>query len=224
MLTIEEVARRLNTPVETLDRWARQGKIPMNFIHGRYSMRAEVLEQWAKDHNLEYTCEGPGPCAEERPERPFDSIQAAMKRGGLFYDVPATDRDTALRSAVELIPGLEPSDRPRVLESLLEREQLASTGIGNGIALPHPRSNPGIRLEMPQITTCFLSGGVEFGAIDSQPVSVLMILLSNSTKQHLAMLSRLSYYLREADFRRCLHERGTEASIFKQIEAMEARG
>jgi PTS system nitrogen regulatory IIA component len=55
---------------------------------------------------------------------------------------------------VDVIPGIPAADKDMVLESLIEREQLASTGIGNGIALPHPRSNPGITLAMPQITTC----------------------------------------------------------------------
>ena len=125
---------------------------------------------------------------------------------------------------METIPGIDPSDRRRVLDSLIEREQLASTGIGNGIALPHPRSNPGITLEMPQITTCFLARAVDFEAIDARPVSTLMVLLSNSTKQHLAMLSKLSYYLRDNDFRRRLVDKSGPTSIFNQIKAMESKG
>jgi PTS system nitrogen regulatory IIA component len=224
MLTIDEVARRLNVPIETAHRWVRQGKIPMGRSRGQYTIRAEMLERWAKDHNLEFACQGPDSCEEQAVEQAFDSIYSAMQRGGLFFDVPATDRDTALHAAVDRIPGLTVSDRARILESLMEREQLASTGIGNGIALPHPRSNPGITLAMPQITTCFLSRNVNFEAIDHRPVSVLMVLLSNSTKQHLAMLSRLSYYLRNASFRKCLSNKATEDSVFDRIKSMESKG
>ena len=128
-----------------------------------------------------------------------------------------------LGAAVDLIPGIPASHRGRVLKSLLEREQMASTGIGNGIALPHPRSNPGITLAMPQITTCFLACAVDLGAIDSRPVSILMVLLSNSTKQHLAMLSKLSYYLRDTGFRQCLLNKSDHPSIFDHIKTMESR-
>ncbi len=195
----------------------------MNRSRGRYTIRSEMLERWAKDHNLEFAGGGPDRSAGPVADQSFDGIFAAMQRGGLFFDVPAEDRETALRAAVDVIPGISSADRPKVLEVLLEREQLASTGIGNGIALPHPRSNPGIQLAMPQITTCFLSRGGDFAAVDNRPVAVLMVLLSNSTKQHLAMLSKLSYYLRDASFRECLLKNATEASVFDKIKSIESK-
>ena len=224
MLTIQEVAGRLNVPIETVHRWVRQGKIPMHHSRGKYTIRAEMLQRWATDHKLDIVGQGPDPVAQQAGEQAFDGILPAMQRGGLFYDIRGNDRDSVLRAAVDLIPGIAGTDRIRVLEGLTEREQLASTGIGNGIALPHPRSNPGITLAMPQITTCFLNRAVDFEAIDSQPVSILMVLLSNSIKQQLAMLSRLSYYLRNASFRQCLLNKLDQASIFDQIKTMESKG
>ena len=222
MLTIEEVAGRLNVPVETVYRWVRQGKIPMHQSRGKYTIRAEMLERWATDHKLDIVARGPDPAAQQE-EQTFDGILPAMQRGGFFYDIQGNDRESVLRAAVDLIPGIAAADRGRVLESLAEREQLASTGIGNGIALPHPRSNPGITLAMPQITTFFLKCAIDYEAIDSRPVSILMVLLSNTTKQHLSMLSKLSYYLRDASFRQCLLNNLDQASIFDHITAMESK-
>lgn len=223
-LTINEVAARLNLPAETIHRWIRQGKIPMRRSGGTYAIRSELLEVWANEHKLEIqeqSGKGDAPGA-SAPE--FDSVLEAMQRGGVFYDLSASDRETALQGAVDHIPNLSPDEGQRVFEKLLEREQLASTGIGHGIALPHPRSQPDITLSMPQITTCFLADAIPFGAIDGKPVNVLMVLLSHSTKQHLTMLSRLSFYLREPDFRAYLLSQPPVSEILSKIGAMESAG
>lgn len=222
-LTIKDVAVRLNLPVETVHRWVRQGKIPMQRAGGTYTIRTEMLERWADEHKLEIHDQS-NRGVEQGPQEPeFDSILLAMKRGGVFYDVKGGNRETALHSAVKHIPNVEPVDCDRIYEKLLERELLASTGIGHGIALPHPRSHLDIPLKTPQITTCFLDGGIAFEAIDGQPVNVLMVLLSHSTKQHLAMLSKLSYYLRDPEFRNHLLTRPSRSEIFSKIAALESK-
>jgi len=221
-LTINEVASRLKLPVETLHRWVRQGKIPMQRSGDTYTIRAEMLERWAKEHKLEIleqSDQDPGNTTDE-PE--FDSIFAAMQRGGVFYDLSGSDRESVLQAAVEHIPNLSADESLQVYDKLIEREHLASTGIGHGIALPHPRSHPDIALDMPQITTCFLRNAVHFDAIDGQPVRVLMVLLSHSTKQHLAMLSKLSFHIREPEYRDYLLTQPPKPDILSRISALES--
>ena len=218
MLSIKDVATRLNLPIETVLRWVRQGKIPMQSIRGEYVIRLAMLERWATDHKLDVHTPAAMVASDVEPD--FDGILPAMERGGIFYDVGGDQREAVLRSAVELIPNINPSDVDLVYETLLEREILASTGIGHGIALPHPRSSLRL-LDMPQITTCYLSQSVDFEAVDGQPVSVLMVLLSRSTKQHVTMLSKLSFHLRDAGFRKFLLTRPTKTDIFNAISEME---
>jgi nitrogen PTS system EIIA component len=220
MLSIKEVAQRLNLPVETLLRWIRQGKIPMQSIHGEHVIRSEMLERWATDHKLNVF--SPAAPVTSTVEPAFDGILPAMERGGVLYDVPGDRRETVLRSAVESIPNIPPADYDILYNTLIEREKLASTGIGHGIALPHPRSNPGLALDLPQITTCFLSKAVDFEAIDGRPVSILMVLLSQSTRQHVTMLSKLSFCLRDSAFRNFLRSRPAKAEIFNAIMDMES--
>lgn len=223
-LTINEVAARLKLPVETLHRWVRQGKIPMQRSGETYTIRAEMLERWAKEHKLEIM-EQADQQVETVPDEPeFDSIFEAMQRGGVFYDLSGGDRESVLQAAVNQIPNLSPDERQLVCDKLVERELLASTGIGNGIALPHPRSHPDIALGKPQITTCFLTDAVAFDAIDGQPVQVLMVLLSHSTKQHLTMLSKLSFYLREPEFRDYLLTQPSQSEILARISMLESAG
>lgn len=222
-LNINEVADRLNLPVETVHRWVRQGKIPMQRSHDTYTIRKEMLERWADEHKFEIQDQSRGGEQKSMEEPEFDSILLAMQRGGVFFDLPGGDREAVLRAAVQHIPNIESGERDRVYEKLIERERLASTGIGHGIALPHPRTHPDISLAMPQITTCFLSGAVPFEAIDGQPVQVMMVLLSNSTKQHLVMLSKLSFLLRDPTFRNLLLTKPSQAEIFEKISALESK-
>lgn len=221
-LTINEVALRLKLPVETIHRWIRQGKIPMRRSGETFIIRSEMLERWANEHKLEIQEQSDKGVALQAETPEFDSILEAMQRGGVFYDLCASDRETALKAAVDHIPNISPDEVQPVYEKLLERELLASTGIGQGIALPHPRSQPDIALAMPQITTCFFANAVSFDAIDGQPVKVLMVLLSHSTKQHLTMLSKLSFCLRASDFRTYLMSQPPIEEIWSRIAAMES--
>ncbi|RJQ75459.1 MAG: helix-turn-helix domain-containing protein [Desulfobacteraceae bacterium] len=218
-LTIEQVAQRLNMPVETVQRWIRQGKIPMQRHRGEYTIRSEMLERWADEYKLKI--HAPPPAA-LKAEFVFDGVAAAMRRGGIVPNLDAGTREAFLQAAVARIPNIDPQERPIVLERLIERERLASTGIGHGIALPHPRTQPEIGLLRPQITTCFLARPIDFDAIDQRPVSVLMILLGVSTKLHLSLLSRLSFYLRDRTFRDFLLSAPAAETLLSRVDQMEA--
>jgi PTS system nitrogen regulatory IIA component len=222
-LSINEVAACLNLPVETVHRWVRQGKIPMRRRGDSYTIRPEMLERWADEHKLEIQDQTAGESLKGVEEPEFDSILQAMQRGGVFYDVQGTDRESSLQSAVQHIPNIAAGTRSLIFEKLLERELLASTGIGHGIALPHPRSHLDIALVSPQITTCFLCRCVPYDAIDGQPVQVLMVLLSQSTKQHLVMLSKLSFFLRDPAFRSQLSTKPSRSEIFNKIAELESK-
>jgi len=144
-----------------------------------------------------------------------------MQRGGIFYDLTGESKEAALQAAVAKIPHLERIDRKIVFEKLVEREQLASTGIGHGIALPHPRANPGVGLMLPQISTCFFTKSVPYDAIDHKPVSVMMVLLSGSTKLHLTLLSKISFYLRNSSFRDYLLTAPPAKDLLDKVAGMQ---
>lgn len=223
MLTIHDVARRLRLPVETVRRWVTQGKIPMFLSRGEYTMRQEMLERWAEEHQLNIHV--PSPASPEDPAlSEFDGILPAMHRGGVFYGLEGDTKAVVLQAAVDCIPNLRADERSLIFEKLMEREGLASTGIGHGIALPHPRANPGIGLPLPQISTCFVMRPIPFDAIDHQPVSVLMVLLSGSIRLHLTMMSKLSFFLRNRAFRRQLLKAPDPETLLALVAEAESNG
>ncbi len=94
------------------------------------------------------------------------------------------------------------SDRDGIFKQLLDREELGSTGLGNGVAVPHVKEAPvdGLRLAV-----AISEAGVPFGAIDGRPVHILFLVLGPCGSQpveHLNVLRWVSGLARNGDFRR----------------------
>ncbi|MBW2321559.1 MAG: PTS sugar transporter subunit IIA [Deltaproteobacteria bacterium] len=134
-------------------------------------------------------------------EEELENLLSAMKRGGVLYDIKGDDVETALKSAVGNMPVLSKTSKKELYQLLLERERLTSTGIGKGVAIPHPRD--------------------PLGAVDDRPVFVMFILLSQSIKMHLHLLSRFSFCVRDNSFVEFLKTSPDEASFFAKIADFE---
>ena len=70
----------------------------------------------------------------------------------------------------------------------MARESLGSTGIGDGIAIPHVRNPIVMHIPRPTITLCFLEHPIDFGALDGQPVHTLFTIVSPTVRAHLHLL------------------------------------
>jgi PTS system nitrogen regulatory IIA component len=135
-------------------------------------------------------------------------------------DLQPADKKGILRELshpVALAAGIEPE---KLLKVLLEREQLGSTGIGSGIAIPHGK--------LPEIETLFLGfglcrQGVDFESIDNQPARLFFMLVTpeNSTGLHLKVLSRISRILKNEPFRESLEASTSRQEIRDIIEAYD---
>jgi PTS system nitrogen regulatory IIA component len=218
-MTIHEVAQCLNLHVSTIERWIRQGRIPIQKTGNGYLFNESTLKKWAKMYRLPFSMPEKLKSRghEERPE----NLLSAMKRGGVLHDLKGDDMETALKSAVDHMPVLTKTSKKELYRLLLERERLTSTGIGKGVAIPHPRDPLSDALRNPLISTCFLEKPVDFGAVDDRPVFVLFILLSQSIEIHLHLLSRFSFCVRDNSFVEFLKTSPDEASFFAKIADFE---
>ena len=108
--------------------------------------------------------------------------------------------------------GLTRISERRIFETLVERERLGTTGVGQGIAIPHGRM-----AEAKAISGIFarLENGIDYEAVDSQPVDLVFMLLApeNAGADHLKALARVSRLLRQSDLREQLRKARTADAI-----------
>lgn len=126
----------------------------------------------------------------------------------------------------ELVDSLESgavvTDREKVLQAVIEREKIMSTGIGDGIAIPHGKSDAVTRLAA---ALGIHKRGVDFEALDGEPAYVFFLLVSpaNVSGPHIKALARISRLLKNDDFKKRLISAANAAEIMRLIEAEEKR-
>ena len=112
------------------------------------------------------------------------------------------------------------TDPKKLAADIIEREKLASTGIGSGIAIPHAMSNA-----VKETILAFgrKPEGARFDSVDNQPVTLYFLLAGpvGSHTEHLRVLSRLSRYLHDETFRKALRDAGSPEAVIAAIEAKE---
>jgi PTS system nitrogen regulatory IIA component len=220
-LSVRDIGRLLGVPEETVYRWLKEGAIPAYRIQDQYRFdRAEILE-WATAKGLALSprlFDEPVPGGATPTQ---GRLAAALAAGGIHYDVGGEDRPSALRSVVDLLPLPPEADRGFLLEMLLAREELGSTALGRGIAIPHPRF-PVILPPSPEILAlCFLTRPIDFHAPDGEPVGTLFLLVSSGVKGHLALLSRLAFVLKDAAALDLLERRAGRETLLEAFALVE---
>jgi len=218
-LTIDRVAAALELPVTTVERWIQQGRIPLQRSGTEVRFSRPALERWATVHNLTFTLNA-APTDDSAPE-PLDALVPSMQRGGVFHGIRGRDAATALASVVDRLDFLPETVRDELVEKLIAREALASTGIGNGIAIPHPREPLATPPDKAVIATGFAEQPVPFKAIDDRPVFVFFVLISPTVKHHLHLLSRLSFCIRDPRFVDFLRQRPEAQGLFAHVAEFE---
>jgi len=217
-LSVREVARLLGVPEKTVYRWVRAGEIPHDRLRDAIRFNRVELQEWAQAHGHRVH---PGHFDAQEPAGA--SIAAALARGGIARDVPGTTREAAL-AAMTAHPGLPDGiDRRLLAELLTARERLGSTGLGGGIAIPHPRDPVVLGVSEPRILLAFLETAVDFGAPDGRLVSTLFLILSPSVQAHLEALSRLAFALHDPEVKRRIEARSEDAELLAAVAAAEAR-
>lgn len=216
--TLNELAESLGLSPQTLERWIRQGRIPIRKSGEACLFNPETLKQWAESNQLSYSLK-PG-----KPRRSETAVPllAALQRGGILYELEGDRPDGLLKSAVDRLDFLSAPTRATLYQRLLDREAMTSTGIGQGVAIPHPRTPLEDGPSEPTIITAFPREPVDYNAIDEQPVFVLFMLLSPTVQVHLQLLSRLSFCLREKEFVDFLRARPELEALLYYVESLEA--
>jgi PTS system nitrogen regulatory IIA component len=150
-------------------------------------------------------------------------ITDILVREASILDLVATAKDDLLAELAGALASAEPRLKAEnLLRVLREREALQSTGIGEGVAIPHGKI---VGLDRLVATFARSAGGVDFDSIDGQPTQLFFLLVvpEQSGGQHLKALARISRFFRDASFRDKLLGADDLDEIFRAIEEEDAK-
>jgi PTS system nitrogen regulatory IIA component len=150
-------------------------------------------------------------------------IMDILVKDAVLLDVGSDQKQETLRELSQALAAAEPRlDADRLLDVLLERERLQSTGIGDGVAIPHGKV-PGLE----RLVASFARSreGVDFDSIDGQKTHLFFLLVvpEHAGGMHLKALARISRFFRDAAFRKALEEAESREDVFRAIKEEDAK-
>jgi len=219
MLSVREAAEALGVSQKTVYRWIKDGRLPSHRLGGQHFLeRSEV--------NTLVIREGLGllPDTADEIENAEDiSLHDMLVRGGVFYRISGTTKKDVLRNALGLIKGVDDSVSDPLFQMFLAREELASTGIGDHIAIPHARGSLVGYVSHPILSLSFLDTPIDYGALDGKSVYALFMLISPNVRTHLRILARLAFCLHALEFKKAVLNQASRETILKILAETEAR-
>ena len=150
-------------------------------------------------------------------------IMDILVRDAVILDLSSHAKRDVVAEMAQRLAEAEPGlDERRLLEVLLERESLQSTGIGEGVAIPHGKL-PGLKRLIASFARS--RAGVDFESIDGLRTQLFFLLVvpEHSGGQHLKALARISSFFRDAAFRKALLEAERIEDVFRCIEEEDAK-
>jgi PTS system nitrogen regulatory IIA component len=144
-------------------------------------------------------------------------ILDVLPKEAIIADLKARDKQGVLKELVTPIASLTDLESDRILRVLMERERLGSTGIGNGIGIPHGKLK---ELENLILGFGLSRRGVDFESMDGRPTHIFFTLVTpeNSTGLHLKLLARISKILKHDPFRERLLRAADREEIYTIIQ------
>jgi PTS system nitrogen regulatory IIA component len=144
-------------------------------------------------------------------------LDQIFKKEYLSDQLSAKTKKGALAELVNiLVEGGVKINAEKAVEVLQQRENLGSTGIGDGVAIPH-----GKIADIKELVVAFgrSKNGIDFGSIDGKPVYIFFLLLApeNSAGQHLKALAKISKMLKTVNFRKKLSEATSTNDLYQLI-------
>lgn len=140
-----------------------------------------------------------------------------IEEENIIPDLKAKDKNGVLEELAEVISSREPSVNKRdLVRVLVERERLGSTGIGDGVAIPHGKLNG---IKHPLISFGRSNKGLDFDSMDGQTAYLFFLLVApeNSSSVHLQVLAKIAKILKNGTFRKKLMEARTREEIYQTI-------
>ena len=213
IMTSKEVADYLRLNEKTVSRLAQTGELPALKIGRQWRFNRTAITAWLAGRVTP-------PAAPSQPVQL--TVADAMSVHWINLDLRGTDRDAVLHELVALIIApTEPHWQETLFHALKAREDLCSTCVDDGVAIPHSRNALVGVVEKPMLGYGRHRAGIAFGALDGKPVHHFFLLCAPNVRQHLLLLARLARLIKEPAFRTALSTAEQPGQVLALIAAAE---
>lgn len=215
-LNTKDISHLLMLPEKEVLQLVKKKEIPFQNLHDKVVFNKQQIIEWALGHNLAINVSG----HHKLKEYHIDSLGSLLDKDCFHYHCQLTE-SAYIEQMISKINFEKNIDREIIIQLLKSRESLMSTAIGNGISLPHPRIPLMVGKNKPLINFFFPNKPLDLKSIDGKPVHTLILLISQTIKQHLSLIAHLSFLLSKETFRFALENRLDYQEILDIIKKIE---
>ena len=218
VMTLADIAQYLQLAEKTVLRMAQRGEIPAAKVASQWRFLKPVVKDWLATQMVSMPRVAAAPTIQETGP----SLCQVMHPDLMSLNMTPGSKEKILR---QLIAPLQKtgflSSPDALLQSLIERENLMSTGVGHGIAIPHPRKPLKNLFSEPAIALGICPEGTPFGAIDDQPVHLFFLICAPSDGIHLELMAKIAWLGRQQQAINNLIQCRSQAEVIARLtEAM----
>ena len=209
ILTIEEVAKYLRVSERTVYDWAQKGEIPSGKIGTVWRFKKSEIEKWVNER----LSSGTKPTTQNLQVQ----VKNILSPDRITFINQSSKHDALVQLSDVLATAPQVKNASELTTEILKREELMSTAIGRGIAIPHVR--------LSSVTDLVMAVGVckkpiaDFQTLDDQPVN-LLFMIAAAYNQHSYYLKTISYFsgkLKQPDLRESMLSAQTEMDIYNLL-------
>ncbi len=218
----------LGADMRRVERMAQRGEIPCQKVGGQFRFNRAQITEWLQQKmggmSHDHLAGVDAGMTEQRQTQQDEAIiTPLLKLDAVTTHLGSRTKDSTLRELVSLAAktGLVVDERA-LLEAVLHREELCSTAMERGIAIPHPRRPLPEAISGPILVVAKTPQGIAFGAPDGRMTTLLFLTASQDDRHHLHVLARLCRMLHDDRFPDRLEEAETPAEIVELLTDRES--
>ncbi len=220
----KDIAQMLHLSERTVRRWVQEGKIPAYQFHRQYRFDRLELQDWMLKRAYFRNEKQLLPKPESYPHGAVSVrehlLYRAMSKGGVFDGIEGESKIEVISLATALIARKLNADADIIKEMLVDREAMSSTGILNGVAIPHTRD---FLLPKPVdfVSVIYLRRPIRWGAADKIPVHTLFLVMACENWRHLQLLAKIALLCQQKSFSQLLESRANIQQLLTYIKCRE---
>jgi PTS system nitrogen regulatory IIA component len=228
-MTLQEVAKLLGADARRVERMAQRGEIPCQKVGGHFRFNRAEITEWLQQHmgamSHDHLAEVDAGITTQRQTPQDETIVGPLLRPeAVTTNLGSRTKNSTLRELVALAEqtGLV-LDARALVEAVVHREELYSTALEGGVAIPHPRRPLPEAIAEPILVVARTSQGIAFGAPDGRLTNLFFLIASPDDRHHLHVLARLCRMLRDEKFVAKLEAADTREDMIELLKDRERK-